>query len=158
MRFRDMVLLALCLALAGCGKKGSKGVDGDAPPEDLPPQDLPAEAQGTVVRTGSVKLPPGAVIRPSELQVVSAFEEATPDADGSFDVRVAETRNPQFVFSLDPETGNPVLVGYTGPAAGGWPRSVLREHRRKPCFPESDHDGHHRGAAKGVHRGRQGAS
>ena len=118
MGFRNMVLLALCLALAGCGKKGSKGVDGDSPPEDPPPQDLPAEAQGTVVRTGSVKLPAEAAIRPGELQVVSAFEETTPDADGSFDVRVAETSKPQFVFSLDPETGNPVLLGYTGAAAG----------------------------------------
>ena len=39
MRFRHMALLALCLALAGCGKKGSKGVDTEAPPEDLPPRE-----------------------------------------------------------------------------------------------------------------------
>ena len=70
------------------------------------------------MRSGSVQLPPGAALRPGELQVVSAFEETTPDADGSFDVRVAETSKPQFVFSLDPETSNPVLLGYTGAAAG----------------------------------------
>ena len=57
MRFRDLALLALCLALAGCGKKGSKGVDSEAPP-----QDLPAESQSTVVRAGSVELPAGAAV------------------------------------------------------------------------------------------------
>ena len=118
MRFRDMVLLALCLALAGCGKKGSKGVDAEVPPDDLTPPDLPAEVEGTVVRAGSVQLPAGAAVRPSELQVLSPFEEATPDADGDFDVRVAESRKPQFVFTLDAETDNPVLVGYADPAGG----------------------------------------
>ena len=118
MRCRDMVLLALCLALAGCGKKGSKGVDAEVPPEDLTPPDLPAEVEGTVVRTGSVQLPAGAAVRPTELQVLSPFEEATPDADGGFDIRVAESRKPQFVFTLDAETDNPVLVGYADPAGG----------------------------------------
>ena len=44
MRFREMALLALCLALAGCGKKGSKGVDSEAPPEDLPLQEALAKS------------------------------------------------------------------------------------------------------------------
>ena len=115
MRVHAIALLILCLALAGCDRK-KKIVNSEK--VDPPAQDLPVEAQGIVVRAGSVKLAAGAALRPGELQVVSAFEETTPDADGSFDVRVAETRTPQFVFSLDPETGNPVLVGYTGAAAG----------------------------------------
>ena len=113
MSVHALALLILCLALAGCDRK-KKIVNSEK--VDPPAGDLPVE--GTVVRSGSVKLPAGAALRPGELQVVSAFEETTPDADGSFDVRVAETSKPQFVFSLDPETGNPVLVGYTGAAAG----------------------------------------
>ena len=113
MRVHAIALLILCLALAGCDRK-KKIVNSEQ--VDPPAGDLPVE--GTVVRSGSVQLPAGAAIRPDELQVVSAFAETTPDADGRFDIRVAESRKPQFVFSLDPETSNPVLVGYTGPAAG----------------------------------------
>ena len=81
-----------------------------------PPQ--PAGAGGTVVRAGSIQLPAGSAVRPVDLQVLSAFEEAPPDADGGFDILVAESRSPQFVFTLDPETDHPVLVGYSDPAGG----------------------------------------
>ena len=123
MRVHAIALLILCLALAGCDRKKKvvNSVDVDAPAGNMPGQDSPARgvpAEGTVVCAGALKLPAGSGMLPGDLQVVSPFEELTPDADGRFNICIAQATKPQFVFALDPETTNPVLLGYMDPAAG----------------------------------------
>ena len=91
--------------MAGCEKNVAKSEDVDAFPEEI-------------VRSGSLQLPEDAGILAEELQVVSVYEEVTPDSAGNFDVAMVESEKPQFVLAVDPDTDNPLLLGYADPIRG----------------------------------------
>ncbi|MCY3669077.1 MAG: hypothetical protein OXH81_25740 [Gemmatimonadetes bacterium] len=109
------VLFVLGL-VAGCDKKVVKSVD--VPVEDVFVEEAFTEdvlANGGLVCSGSLQLPTGAGLLAEELQVYSFFGEATPNAAGAFSISMAENKNPQFVFALDPKTENSLLLGYVDP-------------------------------------------
>ena len=97
------ILLSLLL-LAACGSR-----DKSAGPATVPPEPM---------RPGSLQLPADAGMVAGELEVVSILGEAVPDSSGHFDVAMAESDKPQFVAAMDPDTGNPLLLGYSDPARG----------------------------------------
>ena len=97
------ILLSLLL-LAACG-----GGDKSAGPASVPPEPM---------RSGSLQLPADAGVRAEELEVVSVHGEDIPDSSGHFAVAMAESDKPQFVAAMDPDTGDPLLLGYSNPARG----------------------------------------
>ena len=100
-----LVLLFIFGLVAGCEKNVVKS-------EDV------AIGEG-VMRSGSLQLPEDAGVLAEELQVVSVYEEVAPDSAGNFDVAMVESEKPQFVLAMDPDTDNPLLLGYADPIQGG---------------------------------------
>ena len=100
-----IAFLILCLAVVGCDKKVVKSVDVDSLPEET-------------MRSGLLQLPDDAGILAEELQVLSVYEEVTPDTSGNFDIAMPESKKPQFVIAMDPDTDNPLLLGYVDPIQG----------------------------------------
>ena len=113
---RLIALLSLCLAAVSCDKKGVRSVDvptGDVAVEEVLTEDVLANAG--LVCTGSLQLPAGTGMLAEDLQVISFYDEATPNAAGAFAISMAENKKPQFVWAIDPETDNSLLLGYVNP-------------------------------------------
>ena len=114
-----IALLILCLAAISCDKKVVRSVD--VPTEDVAVEDVPTEdvlANAALVCSGSLQLPTGAGMLAEDLQVLSFFGEVTPNAAGKFNISMADSKKPQFVIAIDPETDNSLLLGYIDPAQG----------------------------------------
>ena len=114
-----IALLILCLAAVGCDKKVVKSVD--VPVEDVAVEEALTEdvlANAALVCSGSLQLPTGAGVLAEDLQVYSLYDEATPNAAGAFSISMADIKNPQFVFAIDPATDNSLLLGYVDPLQG----------------------------------------
>ena len=114
-----IALLILCSAAISCDKKVVRSVD--VPTEDVAVEDVPTEdvlANAALVCSGSLQLPTGAGLLAEDLQVLSFYGEGTPNAAGKFNISMTNNKKPQFVFAIDPETDNSVLLGYVDPAQG----------------------------------------
>ena len=116
-----IAFLILYLAVAGCDKKVVRSVD--VPVEEVLTEDAEALtedvlANAALMCSGSLQLPTGAGLLAEDLQVLSFFGEVTPNAAGDFNISMADSRKPQFVFAIDPETDNSLLLGYMDPAQG----------------------------------------
>ena len=118
-----MPLILLCLLglvagglVAGCDKKVVRSVD--VPMEDAFVEEALTEdvlANGGLVCSGSLHLPTGADMLAEELQVISFFGAAKPNAAGAFTISMADSKSPQFVFATGPATDNSLLLGYVNP-------------------------------------------
>ena len=113
-----MPLILLCLLglvagglVGGCDKKVVRSVD--VPVEDALTEDVLANAG--LMCSGSLHLPTGTGMLAEELQVISFFGEAKPNAAGAFTISMADSKSPQFVFATDPVTDNSLLLGYVDP-------------------------------------------
>ena len=109
-----IAFLILCLAVVGCNKKVVRSVD--VPVEEALTEDVLANAE--LVCPGSLHLPTGAGMLAEELQVISFYGEATPNAAGKFNISMADSKKPQFVFATDPAADNTLLLGYMDPSQG----------------------------------------
>ena len=111
-----IALLILCLAAISCDKKVVSSVD--VPVEEAFTEEALTEdvlANAGLVCSGSLQLPTGAALLAEDLQVLSSFGEVTPNAAGDFNISMADSRKPQFVFAIDPATDNSLLLGYMDP-------------------------------------------
>ena len=110
-----IALFILCLAVVSCDKKVVESVD--VPAEDVAVAEVPTEdvlADGLVC-AGALQLPTGTGMLAEDLQVISFYDRATPNAAGAFTLSMAEHKKPQFVWAIDPDTDNSLLLGYVNP-------------------------------------------